>query len=100
METGVPIVPIGIWGTEAAWPRSSRVPYVMNLADPPRIRVRVGEPYHVEPGDVGDATEDLMARIVERLPDEARVHRTPSEAELALSPSRLRDGSRRGPSRP
>ena len=25
-ETGAPVVPIGLWGTEQVWPRSSKVP--------------------------------------------------------------------------
>lgn len=88
-DTGAPIVPMGLWGTEKAWPRSSRVPYVMNLADPPMITVTVGEPYHLPTGlsddDLDAATADLMARIVDLLPAEAREPRTPTEAELALT---------------
>ncbi len=88
-DTGSPIVPMGLWGTEKAWPRSSRVPYVMNLADPPTITVTVGEPYRLPTGlsddDLDAATADLMARIVDLLPAEAREAREPTKAELALT---------------
>ncbi len=82
METGAPIVPLGLWGTEHAWPRDKKLPYMLNLADPPTLRIRVGEPYHPE-GDLDDAVADLMDRIVELCPPEARQERTPTEAELA-----------------
>ncbi len=85
-ETGVPLLPVGIWGTEQAWPRSSKVPYVMNLANPPTVTVTFGEPFVVEPeADVDTATADLMTRIVDLLPPEAKVERQPTEAELALT---------------
>ncbi len=85
LESGAPIVPIGVWGTERAWPRNRRLPYVMNLANPPTIQVTVGEPYHPTSDDVEEATTELMGRIKELLPPEAQVARVPTEAELAAS---------------
>ena len=64
IQTGAPLVPIGISGSERAWPRSNRVPYVLNLADPPTVTVTVGEPYRPTTSDVDAATAELMARIV------------------------------------
>lgn len=84
LSTGAPIVPLGLWGTEKAWPRSSRVPYLLNLADPPTVQATVGEPYFPDE-DVEAATNDLMARLVSLLPAEARQRHEPSEAELALT---------------
>jgi putative phosphoserine phosphatase/1-acylglycerol-3-phosphate O-acyltransferase len=85
-QTGSPLLPVGLWGTEKAWPRSSRVPYVMNVADPPTITVTMGEPYHVDPElGIEEATADLMSRIIDLLPAEAREHHRPTEAELALT---------------
>ena len=40
-RTGVPVVPVGLWGTERVWPRSSRVPEVWNVWRPPTVTVRV-----------------------------------------------------------
>lgn len=85
IETGAPIVPLGIWGTERAWPRNSRVPYVLNLAAPPTIRVRVGSPYHPTSDDPSDVTAELMARIADLLPSESRQEREPSVDELAAT---------------
>ena len=42
--TGAPVIPIGLWGTEKVWPRSARLPNVLNIVDPPVVTVRVGAP--------------------------------------------------------
>jgi putative phosphoserine phosphatase/1-acylglycerol-3-phosphate O-acyltransferase len=82
-STGVPIVPIGLWGTEQIWPRSARFPDVTNIVDPPTVRVRVGEPFTV-PGDDPDAdTVAIMDAIGDLLPPEAHAGHEPTEEELA-----------------
>ena len=81
--SGAPICPIGVWGTEAVWPRSSKVPHTTTLLDPPTIRIRIGDPFEVEGEDAHLDTERIMAAIVEQLPDEARVNRVPTDEELA-----------------
>ncbi len=82
--SGVPVIPVGIWGTEKVWPRSSRLPK-LDLTSPPTITVRIGTPFSV-PGDDADAdTEMIMSRIVDLLPEEARQRRVPSEEELRLT---------------
>jgi putative phosphoserine phosphatase/1-acylglycerol-3-phosphate O-acyltransferase len=83
--THAPVIPIGMWGTEKVWPRSSKVPHVWNVTSPPRIRVRVGAPVALEYGDIHADTERIMSAIVDLLPDEARVEREPTEEELRLS---------------
>ena len=35
-----PVIPIGLWGTEKVWPRSSRLPNVLNVSNPPEVRIR------------------------------------------------------------
>ncbi|MFZ4669150.1 MAG: HAD-IB family hydrolase [Microthrixaceae bacterium] len=80
---GVPIVPIGIWGTEAVWPRSSKVPNVTNLLNPPHVQLSVGDPLIVDGVDLDADTERIMAAIVDQLPPEARLARIPSDEELA-----------------
>ena len=42
-ETGVPVIPVGLWGTEKVWPRSPRLPNINPLTPPGRDRV-VGDP--------------------------------------------------------
>ncbi len=81
-----PVIPIGIWGTEKVWPRSSRIP---KLADPrhrPLVTVNVGPPVKGLTYSDHDAdTKTIMAAIVEQLPPEAKREHTPTEEELALT---------------
>jgi putative phosphoserine phosphatase/1-acylglycerol-3-phosphate O-acyltransferase len=82
--TGAPVIPLGVWGTEDVWPRSSRVPNVINVLHPPKIIVRAGPPVRGLTGrDYKADTEKIMAAIAKVLPPEARVHRVPTEEELA-----------------
>ena len=85
--TGAPIIPIGMWGTEKVWPRSEHVPRVWNVLRPPTVRVRVGEPVALSGKEdyVDSDTKAIMDALVALLPDEARQHRTPTEAELKLT---------------
>jgi putative phosphoserine phosphatase/1-acylglycerol-3-phosphate O-acyltransferase len=80
--TRAPVIPLGLWGTEVVWPRSSRLP-IFNPAARPLITVRVGPPVELEYMDVDTDTKRIMAAIVDQLPDEARIRREPTEAELA-----------------
>jgi putative phosphoserine phosphatase/1-acylglycerol-3-phosphate O-acyltransferase len=86
-STGAAVVPVGLWNTEAVWPRSSRLPNVVNVLSPPTVRVRVGRPVEgLVRGSsrqelVGD-TELIMAAIADLLPDEARIDREPTADEL------------------
>lgn len=75
-RTGAPIVPVGISGSSAVWPRGRRFPRPGG-----RVTVRVGEPFTLAdelPADVdrkaakGLATELIMRRIAALLPPEQR----------------------------
>ncbi len=81
-ETGAPVIPLGLWGTEQVWPRSSRVPSMITL-HPPRVTVSVGAPVELGRQDAVSDTATLMQAIVDLLPDEARVEHAPSPEELA-----------------
>jgi putative phosphoserine phosphatase/1-acylglycerol-3-phosphate O-acyltransferase len=81
--TGAPVIPLGLWGTEKVWPRSARLPDVMNVWDPPAVRVRVGPAIALGYEDVDVDTTAIMAAIVALLPDEARQHHDPTADELA-----------------
>jgi len=81
--TGVPVIPIGLWGTEQVWPRSAKVPDLTNVLHPPTVRVRVGAPVALGGEDVAADTEAMMAAIVDLLPAAAREVRTPTPEELA-----------------
>ncbi len=81
--SGAPVIPVGLWGTEKVWPRSSKIPNVTNVLHPPVIRVQVGEPFHPEGDDLDEVTADIMAHIMDQLPAEAGRRHEPSPEELA-----------------
>ena len=84
--TGAPVIPMGVWGTERVWPRSSRLPDLRQMLHRPEVRVRVGPPVRGLTGTDFEAdTERIMAAIVDLLPAEARVPRQPTAEELALT---------------
>jgi putative phosphoserine phosphatase/1-acylglycerol-3-phosphate O-acyltransferase len=83
--TGAPVIPIGVWGTENVWPRSSRVPNVTNVLHPPTVRVRVGPPVaglSRLPGEAEADTARIMKAIVAQLPPEARRAHKPTMDEV------------------
>ena len=83
-RTGVPVIPIGLWGTEKVWPRRSRVPRLLTLR-PPRITITVGPPVDLRLEDPSADTERIMEAIVDLLPAEARQRREPTAREIELA---------------
>jgi putative phosphoserine phosphatase/1-acylglycerol-3-phosphate O-acyltransferase len=77
------VIPVGIWGTEVVWPRSSKIPNLTNVLDPPTVRIRVGHGVPLAGHDLDEDTRSIMDAIVELLPPEARRRRSPSAEELA-----------------
>ena len=80
-KTRAPVVPVGLWGTDEVWPRSSRLPKLD--ARRPVITVTVGRPVTLTYDDPDDDTARIMAAIVDLLPPEARQRRIPTEEQLA-----------------
>lgn len=80
--TKVPVIPVGLWGTEKVWPRSDLLPNILNVMNPPTITVRVGLPVKLDYLDLDDDTKKIMKAIRRLLPEEARQQRVPTEAEL------------------
>lgn len=78
----VPVIPIGIWGTENVWPRSQRLPS-FDLVSPPEVTITVGKPVKMAYEDVAKDTKALMTAIRKLLPTEAQVRRKPTDEELA-----------------
>jgi putative phosphoserine phosphatase/1-acylglycerol-3-phosphate O-acyltransferase len=83
--SGAPVIPIGMWGTERVWPRSSRLPNLLNLTEPPTVRIRVGDPVRVIGRSLDADTKRIMAAIVDLLPPDAYRKRTPTADELAAT---------------
>lgn len=84
-EAKVPIIPLGLWGTENVWPRSSRLPNLLNVTSPPQITIRVGEALTMTAKSPGPDTKRLMTAISALLPEVGRLKRTPTEEELRRS---------------
>jgi putative phosphoserine phosphatase/1-acylglycerol-3-phosphate O-acyltransferase len=83
--SGAPVIPVGLWGTERVWPRSSRLPNMLNVTNPPLVTIRVGEPVKLVGKSLDADTKRIMAAIAELLPPEAQEKRTPTDEELALT---------------
>ncbi len=83
--TGATVVPVGLWGTERIWPRSARIPNVLNVLDPPLVTVRVGAPVALKHEDPDADTKRIMKAIMALLPPESRVKRKPPAEELAAA---------------
>jgi putative phosphoserine phosphatase/1-acylglycerol-3-phosphate O-acyltransferase len=82
-STGAPVVPVGLWGTEKVWPRSSRLPDFTLIRRPPKVTVRVGKPVGLSLTDAQADTETIMQAISALLPAESRVRHEPTPEELA-----------------
>jgi putative phosphoserine phosphatase/1-acylglycerol-3-phosphate O-acyltransferase len=80
-----PVIPLGVWGTEKVWPRSERLPRLLNITNAPKVRVRLGAPVELSYADPDDDTARIMDAIVELLPAEARERHEPTPEELALT---------------
>ncbi|NND75405.1 MAG: HAD-IB family hydrolase [Ilumatobacter sp.] len=83
-DTRVPVIPVGLWGTELVWPRSSRLPRLTPV-DRPHVTARVGDPIDLKYRSPDADTKRIMAALVDLLPDEARVQRTPTVDELMMT---------------
>jgi len=81
--TGAPIIPIGLWGTEQVWPRSSRFPNVTKVLSPPKVQIRVGKAVQLQHDDVDADTKRVMSAISALLPEDSRSMRPPSQDDLA-----------------
>jgi putative phosphoserine phosphatase / 1-acylglycerol-3-phosphate O-acyltransferase len=78
------VIPVGLWGTEKVWPRSSRLPK-MSLTDRPLVTATVGPPVKLTHRSPDADTKRIMKAISAVLPPEARRRRTPTPEELALT---------------
>lgn len=78
-----PVIPIGVWGTEHVWPRSAKLPNMLNVTSPPLVTVRIGPPVTLHYVDADTDTRAVMRAIADLLPPESRIARHPTPEELA-----------------
>jgi putative phosphoserine phosphatase/1-acylglycerol-3-phosphate O-acyltransferase len=83
--TRAPVIPVGLWGTEKVWPRSSRLPKLLNVLEPPDVTASVGRPVELKHKSLDADTKRIMKAIVEQLPAEARRRHVPTADELAAT---------------
>jgi putative phosphoserine phosphatase/1-acylglycerol-3-phosphate O-acyltransferase len=100
--THAPVIPVGLWGTEKVWPRSARVPNVLNVVSPPSVTVTVGPPVTLKYKSADADTKAIMKAIVSLLPPEAHDWHEPTAEEIALAmPAGTKgDGSNESKRRP
>jgi len=84
-ETGAPVIPIGLWGTEKVWPRNAKIPNLLPHLSRPDVWITVGPPVPLGLDDAEADTVTIMAAIVDQLPDEAREAHEPTAEELAAT---------------
>jgi putative phosphoserine phosphatase/1-acylglycerol-3-phosphate O-acyltransferase len=80
-----PVIPLGLWGTEKVWPRRERLPRMLNVMNPPKVLVRLGDPVELAYDDPDADTARIMDAVVDLLPPEARQRHEPTAEELALT---------------
>jgi putative phosphoserine phosphatase/1-acylglycerol-3-phosphate O-acyltransferase len=82
--THAPVIPVGLWGTEKVWPRNARLPR-LRFDERPEIRVRVGDPVPLTYRSPDSDTKRIMSALMDLLPPEARIPKTPTAEELAAT---------------
>ena len=87
LATDTPVVPVAMWDNEKIWPRSSRLPNVMELLTRRPVHAKVGEPMVLkgdssDPAVVKDLTQQVMDAISSLLPDLVRKPPKPSKEEI------------------
>lgn len=80
-ETRVPVIPVGLWGTEDVWPRNQRIPNLDPL-NRPVVSAVVGDPVDLKYRSPDADTKRIMSALSELLPPESRVRREPTTEEL------------------
>jgi putative phosphoserine phosphatase/1-acylglycerol-3-phosphate O-acyltransferase len=58
---------------------------VLNIVDPPDVRIRVGKPIDLDHEDMDVDTKRLMQAITDLLPPEAHEWHEPTPEELAMT---------------
>lgn len=66
--TKAPVVPVGLWGTESVWPRESKVPNILEVVNPPTVRIRVGDRVALKYRSADADAKRVMSAITGLLP--------------------------------
>jgi putative phosphoserine phosphatase/1-acylglycerol-3-phosphate O-acyltransferase len=89
VATDAPVVPVAMWDNEKIWPRSSRLPNVMEMVTRRPVHVKVGEPMQLKlPAGADESvayrelTQQVMDAISALLPDEVRNPKRPTAEQI------------------
>ena len=80
--TGADVIPIGLWGTEKVWPRSSRLPRLTFSASARRSACASATRWTSSAAAPTPTPSGSWRRSSTACPTEARVQRTPTDDEL------------------
>lgn len=80
-DTRVPVIPVGLWGTELVWPRSSKLPQLSPFHQP-AVTATVGAPVDLKYRSADTDTARIMTAISALLPPKAREPYEPTTEEL------------------
>ncbi len=80
-DTRVPVIPVGLWGTENVWPRNQRLPN-MSPRSRPVVTAVVGDPVGMKYRSPDADTKRIMKALSDLLPPESRIRRQPTTEEL------------------
>ena len=101
--TKAPVIPVGLWGTEKVWPRSSAAAQrAQRRRSADRDRRASAHPVALKYRSADADTKRIMKAIMDLLPPEARERREPTPEELARTfpPGRSGDPERELDRRP
>ena len=80
-DTRVPVIPVGLWGTEKVWPRNQRLPN-LNPLTRPAVSAVVGDPVDLKYRSPDADTKRIMSALSALLPPEAHEQHQPTTEEL------------------
>ena len=71
IPTGAPVVPVGIWGTQTAWPRGGGVSWT-SLLRRPRVALIYGEPLRPPSPGSDESPGDFRQRLADAIGEQVR----------------------------
>lgn len=70
LQSGAPVVPVGLWGTERVWPRRRRLPKLTAPLLRPTVHVRVGGPLYLKAPEGRENEKRTLQRLARKVMDE------------------------------
>ncbi len=77
----IPVIPVGLWGTEKVWPRNQQAPS-LSVLSPPEVTITVGEPVDLKYRSIKTDSARISAALSALLPESASLPYEPSAEEL------------------